>query len=66
MITLEVVELGNGRFGVQAIGDISAFGDTGEFDTREEAEEWIFNRAEQLSLHDDPHPLIPGTGQGLR
>jgi hypothetical protein len=66
MITLEIVDLANGRFGVQAIGEDSAYGDTGEFETREEAEEWIFNRAEGLSERDDPHTLIPGSGEGVR
>ncbi len=66
MITLEVVERPDGRFGIQAVGATVLFEDAGEFDTRAEAEEWIFNRSEQLSLRDDPHTLIPGTGQGLR
>lgn len=66
MNTLEVVEIADGRFGVQAIGEADSFEDAGEFETRAEAEEWIFNRSEQASLHDDPHTLIPGTGEGLR
>jgi hypothetical protein len=66
MINLEVVELANGRFGVQAIGESVPFEDAGEFDTRTEAEEWMFNRSEALSLRDDPHTLTPGSGQGLR
>jgi hypothetical protein len=66
MITLEIVELANGLFGVRAIGQDAAYGDTGEFGTREEAEEWIFDRSEQLARGDDPHSLTPGTGQGPR
>ena len=66
MITMEVVELAGGRYGVQAIGAGGPDEDAGTFDTREEAEEWIFNRAEQLSLRDEPQPLRPGSGQGLR
>jgi hypothetical protein len=66
MITLEVVELADGRFGVQAIGEDVLFEEAGAFDSREEAEEWIFNRAEQLSLNDEPDPIIPGSGQGIR
>jgi hypothetical protein len=66
MVTLEVVELGTGRFGVQAIGAVEPYADSGEFDTREEAEEWIFNIVERASLRDDPHELLPGSGQGLR
>ena len=66
MLTLEIVDLPGGRFGVQAIGEDSPYDDSGEFDTRTEAEEWIFNRAEQASQQDDPHTLTPGSGQGLR
>jgi hypothetical protein len=66
MITLEIIEIGDGRFGIQAIGESEPFEDAGEFETRAEAEEWIFNRSEQLSVREDPHTLIPGTGQGLR
>jgi hypothetical protein len=66
MITLEVIELANGRFGVQAVGEATLFEEADEFDTRLEAEEWIFGRAEQLSLRDDPHTLTPGSGQGLK
>lgn len=66
MISLEVVEIADGRFGIQAIGEAEPFEDAGAFETRAEAEEWIFNRAERLSLRDDPHTLTPGSGQGLR
>jgi hypothetical protein len=66
MITLEVVEIADGRFGVQAIGEAEPFEDAGEFDTRAEAEAWIFGRSEQLSLREDPHTLTPGSGQGPR
>ncbi len=64
MITLEVVEGADGRFSIQAIGEDEPFEDAGEFATRAEAEEWIFNRSEQLSLREDPHTLTPGSGQG--
>jgi hypothetical protein len=66
MITMEVVALADGRFGVQALGGRVMQEDVGPFDTRVEAEEWIFNRAEQLSLNDDSPTLRPGSGQGLR
>jgi len=66
MMTLDVIELENGQFGVQAVGEDAPYGDAGAFDTRVEAEEWIFNRAEHVSLRDDPGTLIPGSGQGPR
>jgi predicted transcriptional regulator len=66
MVTLEVVELDAGRFGVRAIGAGEAYLDSGEFETREQAEDWIFLRAEQASLRDEPRAIIPGAGQGLR
>ena len=65
MISLEVVELDNGHFGLQAAGTSEVYEDA-EFDTREEAEEWLFNRAEQVSLKGESHTLLPGFGQGLR
>jgi len=66
MLTLEVVELANGRFGVQAIGPLAPDLEAGEFDTRVEAEEWIFLRGEQESGLADPGIMLPGCGQGLR
>jgi hypothetical protein len=66
MRNLEAIELPNGKFGIQAVGEPTLFEDAGEFDSRDEAEDWIFNRVEQLSLHDDPHTLTPGSGQGPR
>jgi len=66
MNTLEVVEIAEGRFAVQAIGESEPFEDAGAFDTRAEAEEWIFSRSEQASERDDPHTLLPGSGEGLR
>jgi hypothetical protein len=66
MITLEVIQLANGNFGVQAVGEATLVAEAGAFATRVEAEEWIFERAEQLSLNEDPHTLTPGSGQGLK
>lgn len=66
MVTLEVVDLPNGKFGVQAIGADEPFADSGEFDTRNEAEEWMFLRLERMQLRDDMDVLKPGSGQGLR
>jgi len=66
MITLEAVGLPDGRFGVRSIGSLELYDEADEFDTRAEAEEWIFNRVEQLDANNDPHTLTPGTGQGPR
>lgn len=66
MITLDVVELADGRFGIQAVGAPVLFEEADTFNTRLEAEEWIFERAERLELRGDPHTLNPGSGQGLR
>ncbi len=66
MITLEVVDLAGGRFGVQALGGRALEEDVGPFDTREEAEDWIFNRVELSSGNEYAHTLTPGTGQGPR
>jgi len=65
MSTLEVVGLPNGRYGVQAVGSEKDL-EAGEFDTREDAEEWIFERAERFTLRDEPNAIIPGGGQGPR
>jgi hypothetical protein len=65
MITLEVVALADGRFGVQALDGSTTADDVGPFDTRVEAEEWIFNRSEQASIRGEPHEMRPGSGQGL-
>ncbi len=66
MITMEVVALADGRFGVQALGGSAVEEDVGPFDTRAEAEEWIFNRVELASSSGEAHTLTPGTGQGPR
>jgi hypothetical protein len=66
MISMEVVALADGRFGVQALDGREIGDDVGPFDTRVEAEEWIFNRAEQTSLDAEPHEMRPGSGQGLK
>jgi hypothetical protein len=66
-ISVEAVQLSNGRYGVQAIGADGPDDSAGEFDTEAEAVEWIFNRAQRLSaLRDDSPILTPGSGQGLR
>ncbi len=66
MITLEVAALADGRFGVHELGGRQLEEDVGPFDTREEAEEWIFNRVELSSENEYAHTLTPGTGQGPR
>jgi len=64
MITLEVVELENGRFTVQAADGSEDPIDAGEFDTRVEAEDWLFEKSEELARNRDPAIILPGTGQG--
>jgi hypothetical protein len=66
MITREVVALPDGRFGVQSLDGGGLEEDVGPFDTRVEAEEWIFNQSEQTLSGGDSHTLTPGTGQGPR
>jgi len=65
VITLEVVELENGRFTVRALGGLAPDLDAGEFDTKVEAEEWLFLKSEQLASGEDLGILLPGGGQGL-
>jgi hypothetical protein len=65
MISMEVIELPDGQFAVQAIGGQTLEDSSGPFATREEAEEWMLDRTERLSLNDGPHTLRPGSGQGL-
>ncbi len=66
-VTLEAVELPDGRFGVQAIGAGGPDNAIGTFDTLAEAEEWIFNQAQRIAaLTEEPNILIPGAGQGIR
>jgi hypothetical protein len=66
MIIMEVVALADGRFGVQGLGGNAMEEDAGPFDSRVEAEEWIFNRTEQAAGNAEPGALRPGAGQGVR
>ncbi len=64
---LEVVALPNGRFSVVAVGETAPDNDEGAFATRDEAEEWMFRRAQMLdSQANEPGILKPADGQGVR
>ncbi len=65
MVSMEVIELADGRFVVRAIGGATLEEDSETFATREEADEWMLDRTERLSLNDGPHTLRPGGGQGI-
>jgi hypothetical protein len=65
MVSMEVVERTDGKFVVRAIGGSRLEDDSEPFATREEADEWMLDRAERLSLNEGPHTLRPGGGQGL-
>jgi len=63
-VTLQVVALANGRFGVRATGSDASDTVLGDFASRPEA--WILQRSmvdEQLVF--DTDILKPGDGQGL-
>ncbi len=65
-VTLQVVTLASGRFGVRAIGSDASDALLGDFASEREAEAWILQRSmadEQLVF--DTDILKPGGGQGL-
>ena len=63
---LEVVKLANGRYAVQAVGETVPEDEAGEFETLAEAEDWMFQRTQELDARDsDMDVLKPGQGQGL-
>jgi len=65
-VTLQVVALANGRFGVRATGSDASDAVLGDFGSRPEAEAWILQRSmaeEQLVF--DTDILKPGDGQGI-
>jgi hypothetical protein len=64
MVNMEVVERADGTFVVRAIGGSTLEDDSEPFATREEADEWMLDRTERLSINDGPHTLRPGGGQG--
>ncbi len=63
---LEVVPVGNGRFSVLPRGEPAGPGQEGEFETRAEAEEWLFRRTQDAARDTDMGLLTPGGGQGIR
>ena len=66
MVNLEIVALENGRFTVLAADEPGRQIDAGEFETRVEAEAWLFQKSEQLEGRSDPEVIRPGDGQGAR
>ncbi len=65
-VTLQVVTLADGRFGVRAIGSDASDEVLGDFASRPEAEAWILQRSmadEQLVF--DTDVIKPGDGQGI-
>jgi hypothetical protein len=64
--TLEVVRLPNGRFTVKTIGASAIEEDAGEFATVAEAEDWMFDRAQERDAEfNDTDVIKPGSGQGI-
>ena len=64
--TLETVKLANGRYTVWAVGEAVPDDEAGEFETLAEAEDWMFQRTQELDAQDsDMDVLKPGQGQGL-
>ncbi len=63
---LEVVKLDNGRYAVQAVGETVPNDEAGEFETLAEAEDWMFQRTQEMDAQaSDMDVLKPGQGQGL-
>ncbi len=62
MISMEVFERPDGRFVVRAVGGDMLESESEPFDTRVEAEEWMFNQNARLSA--SPGTLRPGSGEG--
>jgi len=65
MMTLKIFELPNGRFTVRPVDGLAPEIDPEEFETRVEAEGWLFQRSEQLAESRDPDVIIPGAGQDV-
>jgi len=65
-VTLQVVTLASGRFGVRAIGSDASDAVLGDFASQREAEAWILQRsmADEQGVF-DTDILKPGDGQGL-
>ena len=66
-VKLEIVRLANGRFSVVPEGEAALPEADGEFATQQEAEDWMFQRTQQLDARaNDLGVITPGGGQGVR
>jgi hypothetical protein len=64
--TMEIVRLPNGRYTVKTIGASTMDDDAGEFATQAEAEDWMFDRAQEREAEfNDIDVIKPGSGQGI-
>jgi hypothetical protein len=65
-VTLQVVPLANGQFGVRATGSDASDAMLGDFASAREAEAWVLQRsmADEQGVF-DTDILKPGDGQGL-
>ncbi len=63
---LGVVKLANGRYAVRAVGETVPDDEAGEFGTLAEAEDWMFQRTQELDAGaSDMDVMKPGQGQGI-
>jgi predicted transcriptional regulator len=65
-VTMEVVRLANGRFGVREIGAGTIDAIAGEFATEREADAWVLRRSmlsDEANFETDI--IKPGGGQGV-
>lgn len=66
-VNMEVVKLANGRFSVVPEGEAVLPDADGEFETQQEAQDWMFRRTQELDANaNDLGILTPGGGQGVR
>jgi hypothetical protein len=68
---MEIVRLPNGHYNVRTVGastlaEAGGDEDTGEFATLAEAEDWMFDRAQERDAEfTDIDVIKPGSGQGI-
>ena len=66
-VMMKIVALANGRFSVRGVGETTMDNDEGAFATRQEAEEWMFQRSQTLDETANEMDIMkPADGQGLR
>ncbi len=65
-VLLQITALPNGRYAVHGAGETIPDNTEGEFATQQEAEDWMFQRTQQLDARaNDLDILKPAGGQGL-